>query len=244
MPDEKISTGSFDLNDFLEGGYERDIITMVAGPPGSGKTNLVVLAACSQANKGKRVIFIDSEGGFSLERVKQLTGEKYDSILEKILLLKPTNFKEQIESFKKLLEHVKKGQIDLIIIDSMAMLYRLELGDAVKSGKSRKIQEVNREMAKQMRNLAEISRKQNIPVFITNQIYSDFVSWEDRKKILEVSTNLVGGDLFKYWCKCILELKKEGGQRKMVLLKHRSLPEKEMNFEIKDRGIFKKKGWL
>ncbi len=241
---EKISTGSFDLNDFLEGGYERDIITMIAGPPGSGKTNLGILAACSQANKDKKVIFVDSEGGFSLDRVKQIVGDKYESILGNILLFEPTSFKEQAESFKKLLEHVKKGHVDLIVIDSMAMLYRLELGDAVKSGKSQRIQNVNREIAQQMRDLAEISRKQKIPVLITNQVYSNFVSWEDRKKILEVGTNIIGGDLFKYWCKCILELKKESGQRKVVLLKHRSLPEKEMNFEIKENGIFKKKGWL
>ena len=31
----KISTGSFDLNAWLNGGYEKDIITMIAGPPGS-----------------------------------------------------------------------------------------------------------------------------------------------------------------------------------------------------------------
>jgi len=37
---ERVSTGSFDLNDFMQGGYERDIITMIAGGPGSGKTNL------------------------------------------------------------------------------------------------------------------------------------------------------------------------------------------------------------
>lgn len=239
---DKISTGSFDLNDFLEGGYECDIITMVAGPPGSGKTNLGILAACSQANKGKKVIFMDSEGGFSLDRLKQIVGEKCDAVLENLLLFEPTSFKEQADSFKKILEHVRKKQIDLIVIDSMAMLYRLELGDAVKTGKAKKIQEVNREIAKQMRNLAEISRKQKIPIFITNQVYSDFVTWEDRKKILEIGVNLVGGDLFKYWCKCILELRKEGGQRKLVLLKHRSLPEKEMVFEIKDKGIFRKRG--
>ena len=81
MPDEKISAGSFDLNTWLHGGYERGVITMIAGPPASGKTNFVLLAACSQAKKGNKVIFIDTEGGFSVERVKQIVGENYKDIL-------------------------------------------------------------------------------------------------------------------------------------------------------------------
>lgn len=49
---------------------------MIAGPPGCGKTNFVILASCSQAKKGKKVIFVDTEGGFSVERVKQIVGEE------------------------------------------------------------------------------------------------------------------------------------------------------------------------
>ena len=70
----KISTGSFDLNAWLNGGYEKDIITMIAGPPGSGKTNFSILASCSQSKDNKKVIFIDTEGGFSIDRVKQIVG--------------------------------------------------------------------------------------------------------------------------------------------------------------------------
>ena len=66
----KISTGSHDLNKWLEEGYEKDVITMMAGGPGSGKTNFAILVACSQAKKGNKVLFIDTEGGFSVERVK------------------------------------------------------------------------------------------------------------------------------------------------------------------------------
>ncbi|GAH77159.1 unnamed protein product, partial [marine sediment metagenome] len=60
---EKISAGSFDLNKWLYGGYEKGVITMIAGPPGSGKTNFCVLAACSQAKKENKILFIDTEGG-------------------------------------------------------------------------------------------------------------------------------------------------------------------------------------
>jgi len=240
---KRISTGSFDLNKWLFGGYETDIITMIAGPPGSGKTNMSILTACSQAKKGNKVIFVDSEGGFSVDRVKQIVGETHETILQNIFLLEPTNFEEQKKCFDKLLSEVKQGHINLIVVDGMAMLYRLELGDAVKSKDDFKVKEVNREVARQMRDLAEISRKQKIPIIITNQVYGGFLSEEDWKKGIKREMNIVGGDLFKYWSKCIIELKNDFGKRKAILLKHRSLPEKEMNFEIRDKGIFKR-GWI
>lgn len=242
MKTEKISTGSYDLNTWLYGGYEKDIITMVAGSPGSGKTNFAILVACSQAKHGNKVIFVDTEGGFSIERVKQIVGsENLDKILENILLLSPTNFEEQKIDFIKLLSLVKKEQFGVIIVDGMSMLYRLELGDAVRSGDDENIKKINREVANQMRTLAEISRKKNIPIMITNQVYSDFLSEEEFKNQTERKTNIVGGDLFKYWSKCIIELKNNSGKRKAVLLKHRSLPEKEMSFVIKNEGVFKKR---
>jgi len=237
----KISAGSFDLNKWLYGGYEKGIITMIAGPPASGKTNFVLLASCSQAKKGNKVIFIDTEGGFSSERVKQIVGEEYKEILKNILLLNPTSFNEQKKIFIKLLDKIKKENVGLIVVDGMAMLYRLKLGNTVKLKDENKIKEVNREVARQMRVLAEISRKQNIPILITNQVYHGFLSEDEWKKGIKPEANIVGGDLFKYWSKAIIELKNENGKKKAILLKHRSMPKKEMSFEIRDKGIFRKR---
>ncbi|MDP2628655.1 MAG: DNA repair and recombination protein RadB [Nanoarchaeota archaeon] len=237
----RISTGSYDLNTWLYGGYETDVVTMIAGPPGSGKTNFCVLVACSQAKKGNKVIFVDTEGGFSVERVKQIVGDNYKEVLENIFLLEPTSFQEQQKFFLKLLEKIKKEQISLIVIDGMATLYRLELGDAVQSKEDSQIKQVNREVAKQMRVLSEIARKKGIPVIVTNQVYEGFLSEEDWRKGVKREVNIVGGNLLKYWSKCIIELQQEGSKRKAILLKHRSLKEKELAFEIKNEGIFKKR---
>lgn len=237
---EKISAGSYDLNKWLTGGYEKGVITMLAGGPGSGKTNFCILAACSQAKKENKVLFIDTEGGFSSERVKQIVGENYQDILKNILLSEFKSFEEQKNFFEKILNQVKKEHVNLIVVDGMAMLYRLQLGDA---GNEERAREVNREVAKQMRILAEISRTEQIPIIITNQVYKGFLSEEDWKAGKQAEMNLVGGDLFKYWSKCIIELKQEGNKRKAILLKHRSMPQKELSFEIKNEGIFRK-GWL
>ena len=237
----KISTGSFDLNKWLYGGYEEDVITMIAGGPGTGKTNFVILAACSQAKKGNKVLFVDTEGGFSVDRVKQIVGDNYKDYLENIILAQLTSFDEQRKFFSNILNKLKKDHVKLLVVDGVAMLYRLELGDAIKSKENYNIKEINREVAFQMRILAEISRKEKIPIIITNQVYNVFLSEEDLRKGVEKQTNLVGGDLFKYWSKCIIELKNDRGKRKAILIKHRSLPEKELGFEIKNLGVFKRR---
>jgi len=239
---KKISAGSYDLNKFLHGGYEGDIITTIYGPGGSGKTNLCMLAVSSCARKEGKVIFIDTEGGFSIDRFEQLfKGDKseIEKSLGNIILLKPTNFKEQEETFQTLLREIRRAPISLIVIDSIAMLYRLELAEAIKSENTFKIQQVNRNLAKQLRILNEIARKKNIPIIITNQVYASYIKdgfGEDQMK----RTNMVGGDLLKYWSKCLIELQQNIAKRKLVLRKHRSLPEKSMGFEITNEGIRKK----
>jgi len=242
MTDRKISAGSFDLNKWLFGGYEKDIITTIYGPAGSGKTNFCILASVSQAKKQNKVIYVDTEGGFSVERVKQIAGENYEEVLKNILLLKPTTFQEQQISFYKLLKEIKTSKISLIVIDGMTMLYRLELAEAKEKGE-KEIKEINSKLAEQMRILAEIARKKDIPVIVTNQVYSEFLSDEEFRAGKERSVNMVGGDILKYWSKCIIELKNERGKRKALLRKHRSLPEKELQFEIIEAGV-RKRGWI
>jgi len=230
---EKLSSGSYDLNKWLGGGYDRDVITTFYGPGGSGKTNFCMLAVVHQARMGKKVIFIDTEGGFSLDRFRQLLGKDADSILNNVVLLKPTTFDEQWKAFGRLLKEIKNyvpEQIGCIVVDSIAMLYRLQIAEA--EGDKEKIKKVNGVLVRQMRMLAEIARKKNIPILVVNQVYSDF---EDKSKV-----NMVGGDILKYWSKCIIELKREGFKRKAIIRKHRSLPEKEFNFEIVELGIRKK----
>lgn len=218
--ESKINTGSSVIDWLLEGGYEKDVITTVYGPAGSGKSNMCMV--CLARNTDKKIIFIDTEGSFSVARLKQLTDE-YETVLKNVIVLKPTNFDEQKKVFEKL-KTLVSNKIGLIIVDSIAMLYRLE------TGKTKDIFKVNRELGAQLADLIHIARKFKIPVLVTNQVYSDF---ENKNKI-----NMVGGDILKYASKCLIELKKEGNFRKAILRKHRSLPDgKEVLFKIVDSGL-------
>ncbi|MCF7866011.1 DNA repair and recombination protein RadB [Candidatus Woesearchaeota archaeon] len=216
----KISSGSSIIDWLLEGGFEKDVVTTVFGPPGSGKSNLCMI--CLARNPDKKIIYIDTEGSFSVARLKQLTDD-YETILKNVIVLNPTDFDEQKKVFDKLKKLVN-DKIGLIIVDSIAMLYRLEVG------KTKDVFNVNRDLGVQLADLVHITRKFKIPVLVTNQVYSDF---EHKDKI-----NMVGGDILKYASKCLIELQSFNGAKKAILRKHRSLPEgKEVIFKIIDNGF-------
>ena len=53
---------------------------------------------------------------------------------------------------------------------------------------------------------------------MTNQVYN----WDKESK-------MVGGDILKYWSKCLIEMINENGKKTAYLRKHRSLPEKKFD---------------
>jgi len=223
----KIPTGSKVLDKMLNGGYEEGIITTIYGPSGSGKTNLCILAAIKVAKQGEKVIYIDTENNFSVERFKQIADAlnlNYLKTINNMVFFKPVSFTEQKKTFAKLRETLR-GKVGLIIVDSIAMLYRLEIG------KDNDIYETNRELGKQISYLTEIARNKKIPILLSNQVYADF---ENKDKV-----NLVGGDLLKYGSKCLLELQiTPSGNRRCIVKKHRSIEEeKEITFKIVEGGI-------
>jgi DNA repair protein RadB len=219
---EKVSTGAQFLDTFLHGGFDTDIVTTIFGPSGSGKTNVCLLSAVKMAEQGKKVVFIDTEGGIAVERIKQIADD-YSIVLGRIMFFNPMNFEEQKEVFENL-HKVVNDAVGLIVVDSISMLYRLELG------KSSEVYEVNSSLGKQLGSLVEIARRRKIPVLITNQVYSDF---DNRDQV-----KMVGGDLLKYGSKCLIELQKYRAHRSFILRKHRSLPEGlQCSFRIVSEGM-------
>ncbi len=217
---KKLPFAAESINEFLNGGLEPGVITNIYGEAGAAKTTFALEAAKSCIQKGKKVIFIDTEGGFSVERFCQMNDKEK---LGMVLLIEPKNFKDQDAIINSLKDKLKEEDIGLIIIDSLVSLYRLDLhnGDA---------QPTNRMLSTQMATLIQLAKEHSIPVVATNQVYSDFETG---------NLELVGGDIPKYASKCLIFLEKlELGKRKMTMIKHRSIPEgKKAAFEIKNEGL-------
>ncbi|MEL7669762.1 DNA repair and recombination protein RadB [Methanobacterium sp.] len=212
------------IDSIIGGGIEKGTITQFYGPPGSGKTNIALKMLVQCAKNGKKAVFIDTEGGLSIERMKQISRDQFDDIAGNIIILEPTTFEEQYEAIKKIEHSLKSGEkdIDLIILDSAVALYRLKDGGQT---------EINRDLSKQMGLLSMIARKYDIAVVVTNHIYSIF----DEEGAIEP----IGGTILKYWSKIIIELvKDENGERFAILKRHRSKPDGlKVKFEIVNSGL-------
>lgn len=216
----KLSTGTAVMDWLLEGGNDKGVLTTIYGPAASGKTNLCLLCIANSV-KGKKIIYVDTESSFSLTRFKQVCPD-YKKALEKIIFLKPTNFKEQKAAITKL-RSLLKQKIGIIFVNTITMLYRAEMGDNNNWG-------LNNAFVLQLRTLLEIARKKSIPVILTAQVYADFKK-KDQVKV-------VGGTIIKNMSKCLIELKKSGANRIAIIRKHRSIEEgKSVMFRIVDEGI-------
>ncbi len=217
---EKFKTGCKPLDDLLLGGIEKTVITNVYGPSGSGKTNLTIQAAVSCIKEGKKAVIIDTEGGVSVERFAQMHKKE---ALKDLFIYSAHTFLEQQQAIKELEELVKKENIGFIGVDSLVSLYRLHMHND-------KVQEANQKLSTQLAVLSTISRKNAIPVIVTNQVYSDFETGD-----LEV----VGGDIPKYASKCLIRLEKnDNAKRTATVMKHRTLPEGiSCDFEIASEGL-------
>ncbi len=187
-------------------------ITCIYGEASTGKTTLAKLAAIELARKDKKVVYIDTENGFSTERVKQLANEDFQKVLENIILFRTSRFSEQNKIIKNLPE---MKNISLIIIDTISHHYRVKVRE--------KSEIYNMLIWKQFKILNEISKK--IPVIITNQVY---------KNINKNNIEMIGGERFRRFSNRIIKLEKN--PRRLILEKP---TEKFVNFEVKGRGMFR-----
>ena len=185
-------------------------INIVYGQAATGKTTLALMLA-RDYSKFSKVIFIDTENGFNFDRVKQISQENYESCLKNILLFKVNNFTDQNKIIRSLLDIEK---INLIIIDTIGMHYRLELKNDAKYANN-KINETFQ--------ILKMLNKRDINVFLTNQVYNNF----ETNKL-----ELIGGNMIRNLCDCIIRL--DNNPRKMTKEKPTN---NENLFEIKDEGI-------
>ena len=201
----KISSGSLDLDSFVK--YED--FNIIYGPAGSGKTTLCLLASIEQAKNKKKVLYLDTEDSFPLERLKQLS--KDENIMDYLIILKSNNFKDQHEKIKILKDLIKNKKISLIIVDTIGIHYRRLL--------KHNAELANSMLKIQLNILKDLSKE--IPVIIANQVYSN----------MNGSFEIVSGNLIRNYPSLLIKLQKD--PRKLILENEK----KEFRFEIGNEGI-------
>ncbi|XRO77285.1 DNA repair and recombination protein RadB [Methanocaldococcus sp. 10A] len=207
------------LREILQGNAEKGTITQIYGPPGVGKTNICIINSINAVNFGK-VIYIDTEGGLSIERIKQIAPNNFQKVLENMIIYDVFDFYEQDKVIQKELPLIANNA-SLIVVDNITSLYRLELSD-----EANKNIMLNKMLGNQVKTLLKLAKKNNLAVIITNQVRETVNGFEAS-----------GGTLLEYWSKCIVRLEKLNGDRLAILEKHRHTGEEKVRFKIVERGI-------
>lgn len=172
----KLSTGCDSLNELIGGGIESQAMTEFWGEYGSGKSQICMkLSVMTQLPKEQggidgNVLFIDTEGTFSPERiismaeVVELDPEK---VLDKIYYARCYNSDHQTLIADNSFKLCHEENIKLVIVDSLTSHWRADY--VGRETLSERQQKLNKHLHKLLR-LAEI---ENLAVVVTNQVQAN-----------------------------------------------------------------------
>lgn len=167
----KISTGSKNFDNLMEGGFETGAITECFGEFGSGKTQIGHLLAVNAliADPAATVVYIDTENTFRPERIKQLAAGvdlNPDEALARIMVARAYNSDHQMlltDKIESLISEQGK-RIQLVVVDSLTSHFRAEfIGRGTLAERQQKLN-------RHMHQLSKLASSYNICVYVTNQV--------------------------------------------------------------------------
>ena len=234
---DHITTGSKNLDALLGGkGVETKAMTEAFGAYGSGKTQLGLALAVNvqmpvdMGGANGKAVFIDTEGTFRPERIKQIAeaiGANPEKILKNIFVARAFNSDHQILLIEKIGEMIKNGEpIKLVIIDSLTAHFRAEY--AGRGMLADRQQKLNR----YLHNLMKIAEQYNLAIYVTNQVLSN------PAMMFGDPTTAVGGHIVGHAAKYRVYLRRgKQGSRVAKMIDSPNLPENEVIFYLTDAGI-------
>jgi RecA/RadA recombinase len=180
----QISTGIRGIDEAIGGGIKPETIMMIYGEPETGKSTLALQCALNCALQNSKVLYVDCDNTFSAKRLSQIAGDHFDAVAERIVLVKPVDFREQTT----LIEHIGDYAVNvgLIVIDTFTSLYSARAAETPKAFST------NRELNRQLAIMAQTVKTKKIPLLMTSQVRS----------VRPVATRVL-----KFWADSIIFLK-------------------------------------
>jgi DNA repair protein RadA len=231
----RITTGSKNLDELLGGGVETQAITEFYGKFSSGKSqvgfqlSVNVQRPIDKGGLGGKAVFIDTEGTFRPDRIKQMAeGAKMDprEVLNNILVMRAENSDHQVLIVDKLENIIAQENVRLIVIDSLTSHFR---ADYIGRGAlSERQQRLNRHI----HLLQKLSDRFNLAVYFTNQVM-------DNPGILFGDPTVpIGGHVIAHAATYRVYLRK-GKETKRIarMVDSPNLPEGEAIFRVTSEGV-------
>ena len=232
-----ISTGSKNFNDLLGGrGIESKAITEVFGAFGSGKTQLALSLAVNvqlpkeQGGVNGKAVYIDTEGTFRPERIKQFgagLGANPEKVLKNIFVARAFNSDHQMLLLEKVGEMIKNGEpIKLLIVDSLTAHFRAEY-----SGRGQ-LADRQQRLNRYLHDLMKLAEQRNIAVLVTNQVMAN------PAMMFGDPTTAIGGNIVAHASTYRVYLRRgKKGSRVAKLIDSPNLPDGETIFMVETDGL-------
>ena len=232
-----ITTGSKNIDNLLGGkGIETKAITEAYGAYGCGKTQLALSLTVNvqlpeeKGGANGKAIFIDTEGTFRPERIRQIAegiGANADKVLKNVLVARAFNSDHQILLLDKIAKMIKDGEpIKLIVIDSLTAHFRAEF-----AGRGQ-LADRQQKLNKYLHNLMKIAEQCNLAVYVTNQVMAN------PAMMFGDPTVAVGGNIVGHACTYRMYFRRgKKDTRVAKLIDSPNLPDNETVFMICDKGL-------
>lgn len=220
---DRLATGIAGVDRLLGGGLESDSVTELYGEGGSGKTLFCLEVAARVARERRWVFYIDTEG-VSVDRLRSIAGGSVETLLERFLLSSPKNLEEEGRAVATACALARERQrpAGLIVVDSATFFYRLSLSGSDED-------DAREALSLAVADLVATALEVPVPVVITNQVW---------RNVRDGTLEPLGGSFLNHAAKTILRFDRlSGGRRRVVLVKHRSLPEGAAEFRITNSGL-------
>lgn len=189
---EWLSTACTDLDEMLGGGIRQGEVTLIYGAAKTGKTTIALQCTVAATQKHIKTIYLDCQNSFSTERFAQIASSDLRSISSLIYIFKLHSFNEQTSLIENLDKYLS-DTTELIIVDTITSLYRLELQTP------ERIFEANRILNRQLAYLNHIAKTSKAAILITSQVHD---SLHEETVLIEP----VAMRVLKYWSHNILKI--------------------------------------
>ncbi len=121
--DLRVKTGIDELDHVLGGGIVQGSVILLGGAPGIGKSTLLLQLCVMLSKKEKKILYVSAEE--SAQQTK-LRANRLGDIGNELYIVSETNL-------DVIFEHIKKIAPDIIIIDSIQVLYLEDISSAAGS---------------------------------------------------------------------------------------------------------------
>ncbi|MFQ6094832.1 MAG: DNA repair and recombination protein RadA [Candidatus Bathyarchaeia archaeon] len=231
----RCTTGSEALDGMLSGGIETQAMTELIGDYGVGKTQICLMLAVTaqlpreQGGLEGNVIYIDTEGTFSPERVYQIASSKGldpQKILDGIIMARAYNSDHQCLLIDHLFKKCPEENAKLVVVDSMISHFRGEyIGRENLSERQQRLNEY-------LHKLLRLGEAYNLAVVITNQVQANPAQfWGDPDRP-------AGGHVMAHACTHRIYLRRgKADIRHAKVIDSPYLPESKTKFRITEKGI-------